>query len=216
MSKLIIYTSPLDTSVTLRHDSGWVIPANSDTDASGRQAKSFNIPNDTPNGWGARLTITAKGMVDLVQRGILFWEDTDWSFHADDFYLTAEKICPEPKPCPEVPPTNVIKPGDSPQVIIEKTYKNGKFNLATKEGCGKFTESCCVNLHEFNSTSWGHIKKSGAQNQYNGHAVDAVQILVQHLDTAAGIYDIVISSESPEAKPAFNFAGSPRPDLWYY
>jgi hypothetical protein len=53
-------------------------------------------------------------------------------------------------------------------------------------------------------------------NQYNGHAVDAVQLALNVPGTAAGIYDIIFSSASAEAKPVFNMAGPPEYDLWYY
>jgi hypothetical protein len=60
------------------------------------------------------------------------------------------------------------------------------------------------------------VKKVGAQNNYNGHAVDALQLLKDTKDTKAGIYDIIFSSESPEAKIVFNRADDPAPNLWYY
>jgi len=103
-----------------------------------------------------------------------------------------------------------------PAGIVNWTYKHGTFNLGTKEGCGKFTEACCTNLHTTHSALWGHIRKSGAQNQYNGHAVDAVQLSSAVGGTNAGIYDLIFSTESPQAKPTFNPVGDPRPDLWYY
>lgn len=82
----------------------------------------------------------------------------------------------------------------------------------TEEGCGRFTEACCAALHEINP-QWGHIKKVGAQNQFNGHAVDAIQLLAGE---QKGIYDIIVDSESPNAKPSFNRKGDPEPALFFF
>jgi hypothetical protein len=63
---------------------------------------------------------------------------------------------------------------------------------------------------------WGHVAKNPGQNQYHQHAVDAVMLLANAGNTGAGIYDIIYSSASPEAKPAFNYAGPPDYNLWLY
>lgn len=218
MAKLIIYPTPLNALCQLQHDSGYSIDGVADSDANGRQCQSFEVKEGTPNGWGARLVITSPKKVSLMQRGVLFYRDDikHWVLYADDFILQDEKVCP---PCPEppIPPNPPSVPTD-PLGIIQWTYNhNGPFNLATKEGCGKFTEACCTNLHEYHQTSWGHIRKVPPQNQYNGHAVDAVQLLLDDFDgTKSGIYDIITSSESSEARPAFNYSGPARNDLWYY
>jgi hypothetical protein len=83
-------------------------------------------------------------------------------------------------------------------------------DLTTKEGCGRFTEACCAALHAVNPL-WGHIKKSGAQNQFNGHAVDAIQLLAGE---GNGIFDIIFDSESPSAKAQFIRKGDPEPALF--
>jgi hypothetical protein len=71
-------------------------------------------------------------------------------------------------------------------------------------------------LHTESSGYWGHIAKQPGQNQYNGHAVDAVMLPLNIPGTAAGIYDIIFSSVSAEAKPVFNMAGPPEYEKWYY
>jgi hypothetical protein len=124
--------------------------------------------------------------------------------------LADEKVCPDPVPVPIPPQPDPT----TPLGIIKQVYATGLYDLRTKEGCGKFTEACCTALHEKLSASYGHLRKSGAQNQYNGHAVDALQRLVPMLES--GVFDIIQSSESPEAKPAYNKAGDSEPDKWYY
>lgn len=212
MSELIIFPTPLDAHCELTPDpTGLPIVGHPATHESGRPGQGFTLPADLPSGNGAQLLITAPKKVPLLQRGIL-WIASGPYLQMDDFHLADEKDCPPPQPVP-IPPT----PGPlTPFQRIKAIYATGHYDLGTKAGCGQFTEACCQDLHEHDSAQWGHIRKSGAQNQYNGHAVDAMQLLVPSGDTAAGIYDIVISSESPEAKPAFNRQGDPAPSLWYY
>lgn len=216
--KLIIFPTPLDAQCVLTHDSGWAIAGVPDTHPTGRPGQSFTIPPNTPNGWGARLTMGAAGKVGLNQKGILWLNDgmiypwtpgQEAAFAADDFTL-ADLPAPIVIPCPDP------EPNADPFTLIRGVYATGKHELLTKAGCGKFTEACCVELHNRHSLKWGHLRKSGAQNQYNGHAVDAVQLLVDVGDFKAGIYDIIISSESPDAKPACNWADPPNPSQWYY
>jgi hypothetical protein len=85
-----------------------------------------------------------------------------------------------------------------------------------KEGCGAFTEAACAALNEQHSADWGHIKKDPAQNQYNGHAVDAIMLRATAGVTTPGIYDIIMSTESPDALPAWSYKGPPDLALWYY
>jgi hypothetical protein len=89
-------------------------------------------------------------------------------------------------------------------------------NLATVTGCGIYTEDSGRALHEEHSPWWGHIAKYGAEHQYNGHAVDALMLLVSAKGVPAGIYDIVKNSSSPEAEKAFNYVEPVKPELWYY
>lgn len=227
MYQLFVFPTPPGARATLRTDSGYEAVAVPKADPDGRPGLCFDsIPVGHPNGNGAEVNFSAEGKSPLKLRAILLLKDGEipWpigggrnaALLADDFHLPdiVEKIVIIEKPCDPTDPPHSAK---DPMGIINEVFKTGKFNLATKEGCGKFTEECCKQLHERHHQLWGHIRKSGAQNQFNGHAVDAIQLLAAHSDgTKAGIYDIISSSESTDAKPAFNFAGDPRTDLWYY
>jgi hypothetical protein len=59
----------------------------------------------------------------------------------------------------------------------------------------------------------GHIRKSGGQNQYNGHAVDAINWKNPDGMTAE-IYDIVSGSGSIQWGFSSRSAGALR--LWYF
>lgn len=217
--KMFIFPTPENATALLRHDKGWAVKGMTDTHPTGRPGQSFTIPGDTPNGWGAEITIAAEKKVPLRMRGILMFGENELAYLlVDDFQLAPEKECPPvPQPEPEPEP----EPIKTPLQAIETIYNTGLYDLRTKEGCGRFTEECCDQLHSLFSKKYGHVRKSGAQNQYNGHAVDAINLLTDHVNhdntlTEAGVYDIIVSSESEEARPAFNRAGPPAPDLWYY
>lgn len=214
MSKLIIYPDPLDSVCKIESDSGWSGTLSPYTHTDGRKGQAVGIPDAIQSGWGSRLTVSHGNKVTFSNRGFLVDLSDSWKFLLDDITLLDV-----PKPCPDCPPVDPPHDGMplDPKGIIDWTYKNGKFDLSTKDGCGKFTEACCTNLHDGHSVTWGHVKKSGAQNQFNGHAVDAVMLLVPNQDeTRAGIYDLIFSSESTNAKPTFNYAGSVEQNLWYY
>lgn len=214
--KLFIFPEPLNSTCSLILDNGVSYVGIRDVHPSGRPAVSFTLPEGTPNGNGCLLNISAPTKVTLEQRGILFLSDSDGTADivADDFHLQNEKVCPDVPPTPPTPP---IPPGTiEPLDIINAVYSTGRYDLGTKDGCGKFTEECCTQLHEHNSDEWGHIKKIPPQNNYNGHAVDAIQLLAPSGDTRAGVYDLVINSESPSAKPGFGRQGDPNPALFYY
>lgn len=220
--KLFIFPDPNNATCILTTDDGKSYTGVADTHPTGRPGQSFNISESTPDGNGCLLEVMYGKKVTLRQRAILFLESSLIKplamFAADDFKLVDEKVCPEIPPTPvPIPPNPIPPPSDlSPEEIIHRRYATGKYNLKTKEGCGQFTEDCCEDLHIVDSDEWGHIKKSGAQNQYNGHAVDAIQLLHDTKETKAGIYDIIFSSESEDAKPVFNRAGDPNKSLWYY
>lgn len=216
--KLFVFTNPQNAAANLRHDQGWLVTGLPDANSEGRYGLSFAIPNGTNNLWGCELNISAPGMSPLRFRARLgFGENNEAYLLADDFQLIPEKECPPVNP--PVDPSN-----DEPRTpleVINMVYLSGAFNLMTHTGCGLFTEACCMELHERFSKSYGHVKKTGSQNQFNGHAVDAVHLLRSHPNddgtiTEDGIYDIIISSVSPDAQPAFNFAGAADPNLWYY
>lgn len=219
MARLMIYPTPLDARCQLQHDSGWSVDGKPDTDKNGRPGQSFEIPTTTPNGWGCRIVLTHPGKVSIMQRGILYQGSAEWFCYADDFIMQdvpPPVYVPVPTPPNPDPPSTALTPFQ----IIQAVQAKNKFDLSTKEGCGQLVEASVKELHERHSPSWGHIKKTGAQNQYNGHAVDAMQLLQTVLtsngNTEQGIYDIITSSESPDAKVAFNRQGDCRPDLWYY
>jgi hypothetical protein len=206
MSELYFYSTPRESVVTLTLDTGTTITGTPCT-ANGRDdAHRLPLPSGTPT-QGGLLRVTCDGHTAFEGRGIVD-TDAEPGFIFDDIHLS-----PLPPPPQPPPPPN---PDADPKAIIDAVYESGDFDLATHDGCGQFTEAVCTALHEQQSGLWGHIKKSGAQNQYNSHAVDAVQLLGQAGSTQPGIYDIVHDSVSPNASPACNYKGVPDPTLYLY
>lgn len=98
--------------------------------------------------------------------------------------------------------------------IVNQVYAQGGFDLRTKEGCGLFTEAVVRTLR-IHDTNWGHLRKSDSQNHVtdrdgNKHAVDA---LMYRAD--GHIFDIIISSESTAATPAWQDKGFANVSLWF-
>lgn len=216
MVNLYWFPDPNSFLCQMRVDiTGAVIIAVPATHPTGRVGQVFNLPDDTPFGHtGADLDMSLAGYEPMHFRGILnLAEDGLAYINIDDVHGIKKVICPE-VPVP-IPP-NPIPPSNDPEAIIRGVYATGKYELITKEGCGKFTEACCDELHKRNSRYWGYIKTSGAQNGYNGHRLDKLNLLRDIEDTKAGVYDIIKNSESTDAEPAFNFEGTPIPELWYY
>jgi hypothetical protein len=210
MARFVVYPTPLDAEVKLSPDSGGTIILSPYTDPNGRPGQVGEVADSTPSGHGATLNLEAPGYESLRLRGFLVHDLATARLQVDDYTLTATpQAPPDPGPTPPSGPR-------TPLQIIEGVYATGQFNLATHDGCGEFTEACCTALHEENSTMWGHIQKNPGQNQYNGHAVDAVMALANVPGASAGIYDIIYSSASPEAKPVFNWVEPPNYDLWFY
>lgn len=86
--KYYVFPDPADASCVLTHDTGgWTLTAAPDTHPTGRPGQSFTIPAGTPQGNGARLTITAPKMMPYDLRGILTVAPL-CSFSVDDFKLT--------------------------------------------------------------------------------------------------------------------------------
>jgi len=90
-------------------------------------------------------------------------------------------------------------PEQAPNVsgTIKSVYDGGTWNLEEEneqasDGRGAFT-GAVVNALNAQDPAWGHIKKFGGQNQYNGHAVDAINWKNPDGVTAE-IYDIVSGS----------------------
>ncbi len=183
---------------------------------TGRIGIAYDIPDNTPLGQGfeftlfhppPRVNITQKGILWLRVPGFQYPWDTgqEAALAMDDFRLPIVETHPIPPPSDR-----------SPEEIIHDVYATGLYNLTTHDGCGVFTEACCSALHDNHSPMWGHIKKIGAQEQYNGHAIDAVQLLNSMPDCERGVYDIIIQSQAPDARPSFNLVGPPNQLLWYY
>lgn len=213
MADLVIYTTPKVSQVRLVVDNGSVYfgePAS----LNGRDdAHLIHLP-DTLASIGALLEVSADGYVLFSNRGILMVSPGGWdtTFQLDDVHLQA-KDSAAPEPEPEPPP---VVDWSDPLTVILWVYEDTHADLSTHEGCGKFTEDCCKVLHNNNSPLWGHIRKNPGQNQYNGHAVDAIMLLAFSGSTPAGIYDIIHDSVSPTASPSFNYKGEPDNNLWYY
>ena len=214
MPKLMIYPTPLDAHCELDHDYGVNIQGLPDTDSNGRAGQSFNVPGGIPDRNGCTLTLSADGYNTLRVRALLVFEGESCFLYADDFTLTEAVIIPEEPPDsgggiePEEPTT--------PIELIEQIYDTGNYNLATHTGCGLFTEECVRQLHRTFSRGYGHIRKDPGQNQFNGHAVDALMLVVNTMTAEAAIYDIIMDSVSPNARPAFNNVGPADPSKWYY
>jgi hypothetical protein len=207
MSDLFIFSTPAEAAVTLTLDSGAVINGAAATQ-SGRAVHRLTIPAGTP-GQGSTLRVSRDGFSPFEGRGILVSPDAgDAQFILDDIRLV-KLPAPTPTPTPPPPPRPLTESND-PETIINAIFASRAHNLATKEGCGRFTEACCAALHAVNP-KWGHIKKTGAQNQFNGHAVDAIQLLE---GAGNGIFDIIFDSESPNAKSQFIRKGDPAPALF--
>lgn len=82
--------------------------------------------------------------------------------------------------------------------VVQHVYATGSFDLSTREGCGAFTEACALALHALNA-EFGHLQKQPEQNQWNGHALDAV------LYKATGqTVDLILSAPSPASVPQWS------------
>lgn len=200
-----IYTTPPNALVQLIADNGVSVLGIPTPHANRADAQLIEVPFDT-SGMGCALRISFDGYQAFEGRALLVADDGMAFINMDDFHLSPISSSPSPNP---VPPTYY----GTPDEIINQVYNNSHPNLSTHDGCGKFTEDCCTALHQFHSIQWGHIKKSGAQNQFNGHAVDALYLLAGE---GYGVYDIIHDSVSPNASPSCNWKDAGDPSLWYY
>lgn len=183
---------------------------------SGRPAWLFSFPEGLENSHG--LTLRTFDDIGLLfdGKGMLLTEYPDgsarWLFDdLERFKRPAPPPCPEPEPEPEPDPTLSAKS------IADAVYASQTWTLTTKEGCGQFTEAVCTALHEEQSEAWGHIKKTGSQNQYNGHAVDAIHLLTANPGCPVkGTYDIVVGAGDPDAKYQWNKGHDSPDESWYY
>ena len=200
-----VFTNVADARIGLAHDSGWSATAIPGTDPQGRQGWVFEVPDTVPDQAGAQLNLDAEGKVPIQLRGVLAYATPTRAYLlCDDFQMVDLPAPPEP---PVPPPIS----GSTPLEIINAVYATGQYNLATKPGCGTFTEECCRQLATAFGSMWGHVAKSPGQNQYNNHAVDALYALY---GPDVGVWDIITSSVSSSAKPAFNDAGEGEPEEW--
>lgn len=203
-SDLYIYAQPLGVELTLQLDNG-VTLTGQPCAANGRDdAFLFTLPSGTTP-QGAVLTASYGGSSERV-RGIIKPNEPSAEYQFDDFgVLTAAPTPPAPGP-PKPPMTE-------PQEVVYWVYESGAygtFDLGTHDGCGEFTEACVTCLHEHVSPGFGHIKKNPGQNQFNGHAVDALYQM------GIGVYDIVLDSMSPNGTPQYIWKDEGDPALWYY
>jgi hypothetical protein len=198
-----VYPTPLDAQVTLTPD-GSGVPAVGErgVDHIGNPCQHVRLPRETPTGHGAWLEVAAPGYTPLHLHGRLDVSAGQAWMGFDIFVLTAE---PEPAPTP--PPST-----RTPEEIMAGIPAN----LTTVDGCGQYTEDAGKALHDEHGPAWGHIRKTPAQHQWNGHAVDALMLLYPCKGVQPGVYDIVQNSSSPEASKSFNWVGPPDPALWYY
>lgn len=205
-NQLWVYTTPSNAVVQLTADNGVSVLGVPTTHEGRADAQLIEIPFDT-EGMGASLHISADGHVPFSGRAILMSVDGEAFLQMDDFHLAVQSGVPSPEPTP--PPSY----HGTPEEIIDQVYNQTHPDLSTHEGCGKFTEDCATALHDNSSQWWGHIKKNPGQNQYNGHAVDAIMLAS---GVGAGIWDIVHDSVSPSATPQYIYKGPPDLNLWYY
>lgn len=221
--ELVIFTTPTDGQGILRLDSGVMLNSHPAV-FQNRKGIGFTCAPETANGNGAELILFAPNRLTISQRGILWlrvnndyypWIDNQQAaFVPDDFRIPALPVIP---PVTIPPPVNPpVISDETPIAIINRVYASKQWDLSTKEGSGLFTEACCTELHNVHSSSWGHVKKHGQQNQYNGHAVDAIMLKNSMPDCDKAIYDIIVNSESPNAVPALNFSSPVDESLWYY
>lgn len=204
-SQLWVYTNPVNCIVTLKVDNGVTVIGIPAPHANRNDAQLLDIPFET-DGIGCSLRVSYEGYTSFDGRAILITDDNAAWLNMDDFRLQP------------IPATNPTPPPDtgyhgSPEEIIHQVADKTHPDLSTHDGCGKFTEDCAKALHENNNQWWGHIKKNPGQNQYNGHAVDAIMLATGE---GSGIYDIIHDSVSPNASPAYNYKGPADLELWYY
>ena len=83
------------------------------------------------------------------------------------------------------------------RVFVQAIFNEGNHNLSTTAGSGCFTEEVAYRLSQIDS-NFGHLRKNPGQNQWNGHAVDAIL----HLPSGRAI-DIIASSATPQARPSW-------------
>jgi hypothetical protein len=172
-------------------------------------------------------------LIDSVPKGTLFFDRSRWVFYIaleDGWHwatgimmarfgdvLVASGGGGTTPPTPPTPPT----PGDAqaPDMLttLQAVYDAGTWDLSeanedAADGRGAFVEVAVEALHALDP-NWGHVRKDGAQNQYNGHAVDAIN-WKRPDGLTSEIYDVVGGS----GDLVWNFidASAANLALWYF
>ena len=208
-NEMWIYTTPPEATVTLSPDNLGMLTAVRQTAPNGRtDAHLIQLPSTYTQGAGGEMNVTCDGYVGVKHRGFVIPNPTgEARFQLDDIHLSPTPVAP---PTPQPPdPGPTPQPPSDPLDVINAVHATGAYNLATKSGCGEFTEACAWELARTFGASWGHIMKDPGQNQYAGHAVDAIQSIYGEY---TGKWDIIVSSVSSSAHPAFNDAGEADPE----
>ncbi len=218
--ELILFVAP-GTTGQARRDDGSTYGSHpavyDDGSASGRPGIGFTFPDITPNGNGVGITLSSAPGITL--RGILWLRVPEFIYpwvRTETAAWQLDDLTPLVVPAVPAPPVNTQDPNRIPLDIIKAIEATGQYDLTTKEGCGRFTEDCCTHLHVLHSVNWGHVRKVGQQNQFNGHAVDAIMLKEPTQNTPAAIYDIIVNSEAPGAHAALNVSSPANPAIWYY
>lgn len=117
-------------------------------------------------------------------------------------------------------PDNPVDPGATApngMATMEAVYASQTWRLAEiyedePDGRGAFTGAVVTALHAIDA-NWGHVRKNPGQNQYDGHAVDAIN-WKRPDGTTAEIYDIV----SGDGQLVWGFVDGTPANLavWYY
>jgi len=211
MIKAILYSQPVDDAIpTIIHDNGTELVGYPGTDVDGDPCLIVEITPDATIGHGVTICWEHPNYYIEPQHCKLVQETGGacWLLH-DVWRLVPKVVEPEP-------PTEPIPiPGTTPEEVIQYIFNSTHPDLSDHDGCGEFTADCQKALSDTLSALYGHIAKEPGQNQYDGHAVDAIMLLMPFGGVDAGIYDIIKNSVSPEAEPAFNWVEPANPSLWY-
>lgn len=94
--------------------------------------------------------------------------------------------------------------------------RSDEFDLSTNEGCGKYTEAFVRFAQISGYPKVGHLRKTGGQTQYNGHANDAFLYKEVNEDGLMRAVDIIGNAEAkppytPSNQPPKSFFGIDEP-----
>ena len=168
----VIYPTPVDATVTLTPDSGGSYTGVPYTHTSGRQGQVCYVSDETPDQQGTTLNVSAPNYLPSRLRGFLVLDSVDSDdvarLQVDDVALDSAGAPPPTTTPPSGPPN----PGryhatarlqrDASATVDERGLRHLRRGLLRARCTAK------------SSPYWGHVKKFEGQNQYNGHAVDAI------------------------------------------